>query len=168
MRLDGAQGKKQVWCPHIWTWGLLKANLLYWRKYFWHCWDFSAQPHSFGTSIVIRHLRNCAPLLHPWFQDTGFKYSEKYYQKLLFHDRSPFAKLDYTSRQDYSKIACSCHLHVDAILSAHPVRGASHIQHCTYQVVATDVSHVCGIFTHLSQHLYMCFLFVIFTLLFLL
>jgi len=43
-RLDGARGKKQVWRPHVWTWGLSEANLLYWRKYLWHCWDFSAPP----------------------------------------------------------------------------------------------------------------------------
>jgi len=39
-RLDGARVKKQVWCPHVRTWGLSEANVLYWRKYLWHCWDF--------------------------------------------------------------------------------------------------------------------------------
>jgi len=34
-RLDGARGKKQVWSPHTWTWGLSKANVLYWSKYLW-------------------------------------------------------------------------------------------------------------------------------------
>jgi len=43
-RLDGARGKKQVWRPHVWTWGLSEANVLYWRKYLWHCWDFSVSP----------------------------------------------------------------------------------------------------------------------------
>jgi len=41
-RLDGARGKKQVWHPHVQTWGFSEENLLYWRKYLWHCWDFSA------------------------------------------------------------------------------------------------------------------------------
>ena len=34
-RLYDARGKKQLWRP-------LRANLLYWRKYLRHCWDFSA------------------------------------------------------------------------------------------------------------------------------
>jgi len=53
-RLDGARGKKQVWCPHVQTWDLLDANLLYWKKYLWHCWDFSA------PLAVIRGQGNCA------------------------------------------------------------------------------------------------------------
>ena len=51
-RLDGAWGKKQVWCPNVRTWGLLGANVLYWRKYLWHCWDFSVPP------AVIRRLHS--------------------------------------------------------------------------------------------------------------
>jgi len=43
--------KKQIWRPHIriWgqirIWGLSEPNVLYWRKYLWHCWDFSAPGH---------------------------------------------------------------------------------------------------------------------------
>ena len=43
-RLDGVRGKKQVWRPQVRTCGLSEANALYWRKYLWHCWDFSAPP----------------------------------------------------------------------------------------------------------------------------
>jgi len=43
-RLDGARGKKQVWHSHVRTWSLSEVNVLYWRKYLWHCWDFSAPP----------------------------------------------------------------------------------------------------------------------------
>jgi len=31
-RLDGVRGKMQVWRPHVRTWGLSEANVLYWRK----------------------------------------------------------------------------------------------------------------------------------------
>ena len=62
-------GKKQVWRPHVRTWDLSEANILYWKKYLRHCWDFSAPPavirrsrQWFGAPIVIRHLWNCAPL----------------------------------------------------------------------------------------------------------
>jgi len=51
-RLHGARSKKQVWRPHGRIWVLSKANLLYWKKYLWHCWDFSAPP------AVIRRPRN--------------------------------------------------------------------------------------------------------------
>ena len=50
-RLDGARGKKKVWRPYVRIWGLSEANVLYWRKCLWHCWDFSASP---GAPIVIR------------------------------------------------------------------------------------------------------------------
>jgi len=58
------QGRSQVsWrpaqesslAPHVRAWGLSEANGLYWRKYLWHFWDFSAPP------IVIRRPWNCAP-----------------------------------------------------------------------------------------------------------
>ena len=51
---------------------LLEANVLYWRQYLWHCWDFSApsaviwrRPQSFGGPIVIRCPRSCDPLPSP-------------------------------------------------------------------------------------------------------
>ena len=62
-RLDGARGKKQVWCPHIWIWDLLEANVLYWRKYLWQFWVFMVPPQWFGAPIVIQLQRNCAPLV---------------------------------------------------------------------------------------------------------
>jgi len=42
-KLDGARGK-QVWRPHVWTWGLSEANVLHWStcdiiRTFW-------RPHS--------------------------------------------------------------------------------------------------------------------------
>ena len=61
-RLDGVRGKKQVWRPHVRTWGLSEANVLYWRKYLWHCWDFMAPSQWFGTPILIKRRANCAPL----------------------------------------------------------------------------------------------------------
>ena len=47
IRLDGARDNMQVLslAPHVRTWGLLEANVLYWRKHLWHCWAFSA-PHA--------------------------------------------------------------------------------------------------------------------------
>ena len=55
-RLDASRGKKQVWRPRVRTWGLSKANALYWIKYFRLCWDFSAPPYSHSTP------RKCFPL----------------------------------------------------------------------------------------------------------
>ena len=83
-RLYGARRKKQVWRSHVWNWELLEANLLYWRMYMWHCWDFLApvaviwRPRQwFGgpiAPIVIRRPGNCAPpwppSLRPWLQQT--------------------------------------------------------------------------------------------------
>ena len=75
-RLDGARGKKQIWRLHVWTWGLSEANVLYWRNYFWHCWDFRLPSQSFGAPIAICHPGNCgtrglcppryAPLYNRW------------------------------------------------------------------------------------------------------
>jgi len=52
-RLDGTHGKKQVWRPNIQNWGLLEANVLYWRKYLSHCWDFFALSQPLGAPAVI-------------------------------------------------------------------------------------------------------------------
>jgi len=30
----------QVWRPHVWTWGLSEANVLFWKKCLWHCCNF--------------------------------------------------------------------------------------------------------------------------------
>ena len=71
-RLDGARGKKQLWRPHVRTWGLSEANVLYWREYMWRCWGFSALP------AVIRRPVSCAPFCYdPWLQGT-FKLREVY------------------------------------------------------------------------------------------
>jgi len=43
-RLNGARGKKQIWHPHSRTWTLSEAYFLYWKRYLWHYWYFSA-PH---------------------------------------------------------------------------------------------------------------------------
>jgi len=60
--LDGARGKKQVWRPHVWTWGLSEANVLYWKKYMPHCWDLlalgaprshSAPRYCFGVGKIV-------------------------------------------------------------------------------------------------------------------
>ena len=42
--VPGTISKFGVWHPHVRTWGLLEANVQYWRNYLWHCWAFSA-PH---------------------------------------------------------------------------------------------------------------------------
>ena len=37
------QGRTEVrWRPQVRTWSPSDASVLYWRKYFWHCWSFSA------------------------------------------------------------------------------------------------------------------------------
>jgi len=45
-RLGGARGKKQVWRP----------NVLYWRKYLWPCWDFSAPLQRLGAGGILHPL----------------------------------------------------------------------------------------------------------------
>jgi len=61
-RLDGARGKKQVRRPRVRTWGLSEANLLFWRKYLWHFWYFSAPPHWLGARGIVPPL---SPLVTP-------------------------------------------------------------------------------------------------------
>ena len=61
-RLDGARGKKQVRCPHVRTWGLSEANVLFWRKCLWHCWDFSAPPAVIRLPGIVLP---CPPSLRP-------------------------------------------------------------------------------------------------------
>ena len=62
-RLDGTRGKRQVWRPYVRTWDLSEANVLYWRKYLWHCWDFMAPSYWFGARGIVLPF---PPLLCPW------------------------------------------------------------------------------------------------------
>jgi len=57
MRLDGAQGKKQVWRPHVdvRNLSLSRSNILYWRM------DKILLTFS-GVPIVIGHPGICAPI----------------------------------------------------------------------------------------------------------
>jgi len=49
-------GKKQVWRPYVRTWRFSEANVLYWRKYLWHCLDLSAPP-----AVIRRPQNDSAP-----------------------------------------------------------------------------------------------------------
>ena len=71
MRLDGAQGKKQVWRPHIRTGGLSEANVLHW-----------------STCDIVRTFRrpgNCAPSppsLRPWLLRSATRLNKSWYTAL--------------------------------------------------------------------------------------
>jgi len=52
------------------------ANVLYWRKYLWYCWEFLAPP------VAIRRPGNCAPLVTPLSLTQAFL--------LLVYERSSF------------------------------------------------------------------------------
>ena len=69
-RLDGAWGEKQVWRPHVRIWGLSEANALHWRKYLWHCWEFSTRPtviwRPHSDSAPKELCPPCYPSLRPW------------------------------------------------------------------------------------------------------
>ena len=74
-RLDGTRGKKQLWRPHVRTWGLSETNVLYWRKHLQYCWDFR-RPH--GDSAP-REFCPFAPLFTPlqcsaWFRNRSVWY----------------------------------------------------------------------------------------------
>jgi len=56
------------------------------------------------------------------------------------------------TRGDHFIIACSCHLHVGVILSAHPVRGESHIPHCADWEVAILAKNVLKFRTIVSNN----------------
>jgi len=60
--LDGARSKKQVWHPHVRTWGLSEANALFSKKCLWHCWDFSAPPAVIRRPGIVPPF----PSLRPW------------------------------------------------------------------------------------------------------
>ena len=60
-RWDGARGKKQVWLPHVRTWGLSEANILHWSTY-----DIV---RTFRRHAVIRRPGNCAPCPRRYARD---------------------------------------------------------------------------------------------------
>jgi len=60
-----AWGKKQVWRPHVRTWGLSEANVLCWRKYWWDCWDFWRPPSELAPHSDSAPGKLCAPHVTP-------------------------------------------------------------------------------------------------------
>jgi len=51
-----------------------EANVLYWRKCWWHCWDFSVSHAVIWRPIVIRRQKNCVPpSLRPWLCSSWLK-----------------------------------------------------------------------------------------------
>jgi len=103
-RLDGAWGKKQIWCSRVRIWGLSEANVLFWKKCLWHCCDFL-------TPAVIRRPGNSAPvpLVTPLVlcktigkisENKQIFKSERH--ELLFHEHLQFSK---TIRLDLAQTA---------------------------------------------------------------
>jgi len=69
-RLDGVRSKNQVWRPNFRTWGLSAANVLYWKKYLWHCWDLPAPSAVIGRPRQWFVALGIMPLwLSPWTFD---------------------------------------------------------------------------------------------------
>jgi len=60
-RLDGAWDKKKVWRPHIRTWGLWEANVLFWKSAYGIVVSF-APPQWFGVRGIFLLL----PSLRLW------------------------------------------------------------------------------------------------------
>jgi len=69
-RLDGARGKKQVWRPHVRTWGFFEANVLYWRKYFDIVGTFQQHPPVIRRPTVLSAREIVPPSLRPWLHVT--------------------------------------------------------------------------------------------------
>ena len=89
-RLDGAWGKKQAWRLLVGNWGLAEANVLYWRKYLWHCLDFSAPPWWFGAwGIVPPFPPSLRPCTRSTFYPTNWHFprSPPLHTKLRFDAR---------------------------------------------------------------------------------
>ena len=86
-------GQEASLAPHVRAWGLSEANALYWRKYMWHCWDFSAPPQSLGVPAligapIVTRRRGIAPPLPtpryaPWCRVLPFS------ALLQLHAKSP-------------------------------------------------------------------------------
>jgi len=61
--LDGARGKKQIWCPYARTWGLSEANIL--KKYVFDIVETFRRPsQSFGARGIVLHLNPLVTPLH--------------------------------------------------------------------------------------------------------
>jgi len=56
-------------------------------------------------------------------------------------------------------IPCSCHLHISAILSEHPIRDMSCIQHCSYWVFST--AYLFAMTLTCTNHIFLCSLHLV-------
>jgi len=65
----GTISKFGVSRPHVRTWNVSVANVLYWRKLtcFWYCWVFSAPRTVVPPPMVVRRPGNCSPFSPPHY-----------------------------------------------------------------------------------------------------
>ena len=70
-------GQEANLVPRGRTWDISEVNVVYWRKYLWHCWDFSAypavirRPHSDSAPGVL--CPPCHPSLRSWLRYATFQ-----------------------------------------------------------------------------------------------
>lgn len=73
MEVGCSQGRTEVemapgarnrldWCRHVRTYRILVVNVLYWRKYLRHCWDFST-PGTLLSLTLVKTLATVGRLL---------------------------------------------------------------------------------------------------------
>ena len=60
------QEQEESLAPDVQTWDLSEANVLYWRKYLWHCWDFSVHSQSFGARGIAPPCPPCHAPASVW------------------------------------------------------------------------------------------------------
>ena len=90
-RLDGARGKKQVWGPHVRTWGLSEANVLHLRKYLRRYWTFWCPSQSFRAPRSDSAPRELCPPCPPRYAPaSNLMLVEVLVAKVPVHFLSPF------------------------------------------------------------------------------
>ena len=71
--------------PHVRTWGLSEANVLYWRKYLWYCWDFS--PPTLSDSAPGELCPLAAPRYAPGLDELSCRCPEPSFAFFEFRSR---------------------------------------------------------------------------------
>ena len=93
-RLDGAWGNKYVWRSHVRTWGLSEANVLFRKKFLWHCCDFLG----LRSDLASGELCPPAPSLRLWryaikigkFSENELIFKSESHE-LIFHEHLQFS-----------------------------------------------------------------------------
>jgi len=90
------QGQETTLAPQCRNWDLSEANVLYWRKPLWYCWDFRRPGNRGLLASLVTSL-----LCRPWFRSRSAWYQGRNEVKWCPEQGAPMCESEVVWKQIY-------------------------------------------------------------------